>query len=391
KEGSNALGAFVVRDELTNLVLPGSQWSRSEQLEEPVTGAVVRYRMDLASASTVGLILTNRESNDYYNRVGGVDGNLRLTPSDRLSFQVLCSKTDYADAFADSMGQPDGEFDGMAYDVEYNHDSGSFDWWLAYREIEEEFRADMGFSPQSGFRQGRTGWSHTWRAEAGHWYTALNSGFGYVHKEERDGDPLESSFDGWLNYSGPMRSSVDLYGVWGTRNFYGEDYDNRYVRASASLWPTGSTWVRLQSTVGDAIDVVHGREADRVYLDGLVNFKVAKRLDVLVEQEYERLDVPNGRLYSANITYLRTAYQFTRRASLRAILQHVDYGFNSDLYWNGRSRRSHFASQVLFSYKLNPQTVLYAGYSDNHLGNDDTNLTQNDRTFFAKIGYAWVL
>lgn len=42
-------------------------------------------------------------------------------------------------------------------------------------------------------------------------------------------------------------------------------------------------------------------------------------------------------------------------------------------------------------YKLNPQTVFFLGYSDNHEGDQDTDLTQSGRTLFAKIGYAWVL
>jgi hypothetical protein len=44
--------------------------------------------------------------------------------------------------------------------------------------------------------------------------------------------------------------------------------------------------------------------------------------------------------------------------------------------------------QFLFSYKLNPRTVLFLGYSDNYLGLLDVPLKQSDRTFFLKIGYA---
>jgi hypothetical protein len=32
--------------------------------------------------------------------------------------------------------------------------------------------------------------------------------------------------------------------------------------------------------------------------------------------------------------------------------------------------------------------VLLAGYSDNYLGNQEIDLTQRDRTFFLKLGYA---
>ena len=68
----------------------------------------------------------------------------------------------------------------------------------------------------------------------------------------------------------------------------------------------------------------------------------------------------------------------------------------ADVTYGGPSREEEprsrmLSSQVLFSYKVNPQTVVYLGYSDNHFGDRHIDLTQNDRTLFAKIGYAFVL
>ena len=41
-------------------------------------------------------------------------------------------------------------------------------------------------------------------------------------------------------------------------------------------------------------------------------------------------------------------------------------------------------------YKLNPQTVLFAGYSDNQLDDELTgNLEMTGRTLFFKLSYAW--
>jgi hypothetical protein len=52
-------------------------------------------------------------------------------------------------------------------------------------------------------------------------------------------------------------------------------------------------------------------------------------------------------------------------------------------------------TQLLFSYKLNPQTVLFLGYSDNSFGatleERTIGLTRADRTLFFKVGYALVL
>jgi hypothetical protein len=77
---------------------------------------------------------------------------------------------------------------------------------------------------------------------------------------------------------------------------------------------------------------------------------------------------------------------------VRAILQHVDNRFNTDLYSDDRDPESQrLFTQFLFSYKVNPRTVLFIGYSDNSFANQDYGLVRGDRTVFAKIGYAWVL
>ena len=47
-------------------------------------------------------------------------------------------------------------------------------------------------------------------------------------------------------------------------------------------------------------------------------------------------------------------------------------------------------TQLLFSYKINPQTVFLAGYSDGREGFDDVSLLETDRSFFLKVGYAWL-
>ena len=47
--------------------------------------------------------------------------------------------------------------------------------------------------------------------------------------------------------------------------------------------------------------------------------------------------------------------------------------------------------QFLFSYKVNPRTVLFVGYSDNSLADQNVGLTRTNRTVFVKVGYAWVL
>jgi hypothetical protein len=78
---------------------------------------------------------------------------------------------------------------------------------------------------------------------------------------------------------------------------------------------------------------------------------------------------------------------------VRAILQYEDLTRNPVLYTAERvtPRDQALFTQLLFSYKLNPQTVLFLGYSDNSTADDRIDLTRTDRTLFFKVGYALVL
>jgi hypothetical protein len=97
KEGVNTIGSFVVRDEITNLIFPGSQGSSATSLDIVNASAVLRYKRDIGSRYNVGLIGTYRKANDYYNGLYGFDLDFRYTPTDQIKFLMLGSSTKYSD------------------------------------------------------------------------------------------------------------------------------------------------------------------------------------------------------------------------------------------------------------------------------------------------------
>ena len=100
-----------------------------------------------------------------------------------------------------------------------------------------------------------------------------------------------------------------------------------------------------------------------------------------------------GRLYRANLGQLKMMNYFNVRAFFRAILQYTDISRDPDLCTFPVDQRTrHLSSQYLFSYKLNPQTVLFVGYSDNSANANvpSIDLLRTDRTLFVKIGCAIV-
>jgi hypothetical protein len=143
-------------------------------------------------------------------------------------------------------------------------------------------------------------------------------------------------------------------------------------------------------TLGETVDYAHSRPADRIRLQPSASFKLGRHFEATLGHIYEKLDVDDGRLYTANVTEARLIYQLNRRAFVRVVLQREDYNRNAAVYTATHDYdETSLLSQLLFSYKMNPRTVLFLGYADNYYGADGADPAQTDRTVFAKIGYAW--
>jgi len=83
-------------------------------------------------------------------------------------------------------------------------------------------------------------------------------------------------------------------------------------------------------------------------------------------------------------------YQVSTRTMLRAIVQFRDLTRNPAKYGSPVNERDqNLFGQFLFSYKVNPQTVVFLGYSENNGATQDFDLTRRNRTLFTKVGYAW--
>ena len=128
KAGRNAIGVFVTRDRVNNLVIPSNQDSNLASTPDDVTGAVVRYRRDLGSQSTLGFLYTGRESAGYHNRVFGPDAFVRLSQSDAVRVQFLHSDTAYPASVAEEQAQKATLGGGNALLVEYQHVGRSWIW-----------------------------------------------------------------------------------------------------------------------------------------------------------------------------------------------------------------------------------------------------------------------
>ena len=390
KEGANTVGAYVMRDEITNLVFPGPQGSRATTIDTANSLAVVRYKRDFGSRYTAGLLTTVRQGPDYHNGVVGADLDFRFTRTDQIQLLVLGSSTEYPTDIQEDFDQPSGSNFGHLISFEYDHYTRTWGWWADYEEAGENFRADLGYYPRVGFRNVEGGVLHTWNGRPGSWWSAIRVGADYSYFAERDGGLLNRSGTLWLNYNGTMQSFVQLGVAIEKEAYAGEEYDLTGGLVQAGFWPMGNLQIGAFSIFGDQIDYANARLGSRFRINPWLSYNLGRHIRLALNHNFERMQVDNARLYTANISQITAVYQFNVHAFFRAIVQYVDYDYNPDNYtFERNSEERSLFTQLLFSYKLNPRTVLFLGYADNYYGTQDFRLTQSDRTLFVKAGYAW--
>ena len=121
-------------------------------------------------------------------------------------------------------------------------------------------------------------------------------------------------------------------------------------------------------------------------------WNVNRNLLVRFQGVLAHLETESGdTVFDATVADLRMTWQFSLRSYLRFTMQHQDIERNLDVYIDTEDARTRETGrQLLYSYKLNPQTVFFLGYSDQYVDDDSLNeMTASDRAWFMKIGYAW--
>jgi len=392
KEGKNAVGAFVLQDAITNLIFPGSGYSQSFTLQRTSTAGIFRYSRDLGKDSNLGAFVSDREGGDYFNRVYGVDGHVRLTPKDEIVFQFLRSSTRYDRSTAEAFGQPGGTFSDAALAAVYTHKTRYHQFDVEADDIGKDFRADLGYMPQVGFRRVAAQSMHTWIAKEKGWWSRFVLVNAAQYGLEHGGKLLNKSLDNTLAYTGIYQTTLTLSHSLSRQRYNGLEFGLSRFSLAASVIPSGAFALTVQSSFGDALDYINTRKGGKTSLGSQLIYSLGTHWRLNLNLTRERMNVRDARLYTALVGQTTVIYHLNTKVFLRALVQYYDYDYNASNYLvpiEPRFRK--FFSQILFSYKLNPRTVFFLGYADNYLGSPEFGLTQKDRTLFIKVGYAWMI
>ncbi len=401
KTGHTAMGFFADQDQMTNLIFPSNQGSAQASLDDQdAFGGVFRLRQDIGKMSTLGVLYTGRVGNGYFNHLAGADGFLRLDQKNSITFQVLHSETDYPDSLASLYGQREGRFGGNAVNFQYQYFSRRWILGLNYQDLSPGFRADHGFVPRVDTRDGQVMVFRQIWGKPKSWFNYIRLGAAGEFVYDHGGTLTDRGLTFGALIQMDLETQLNIHGVFSRTYYSGQYFDTAEALADFHIRPFSGSEIGFQGQAGQAIDYANVRPADILSFGPYGSFSLFRHLNMVLSHTYERLYRPGGSIYTANLSQAKFVWNFSVRSFVRAIVQYQNLDQNPAMYTSPVDTRTQgLFTQFLFSYKLNPRTVLFLGYSDNALGGvfdswlgpGRVGLTRTDRTFFLKIGYAWEL
>lgn len=408
KHGDDTLGGFIAKDDVTSILVPGVEGSSVALLDVGTQDAVVRYRRDVARASTVGVLVTNRSGGGYSNRVAGVDAELRFGESHQLSVQALGSQTRYPRTFLREAGitatTPDALApDGHALSLFYRYNRRSWNASSSYRETTDGFRADLGFVTRVGVRRMDVRGERRWYGAGNDWYRRIEAG-GSIERLERL-EPLASpggleGFEGGLleeqvriygTVEGPLDSRLHLQLGQRDRTYTGVLFPKQQTwQLEGAFRPMAALRFAFRAEGGDSIDFTGVRPGRRSKLRPEMNLLLGRHLRANLALERNSLNVDGDRLFQADVAELRLVYQFTARAFVRSIFQYTQIERTPELYADPVPfQDDNLFGQLLFTYRLSPETALFFGYTGQYNALDSSGLIETGNTLFLKLSYDW--
>lgn len=317
----------------------------------------------------------------------------RFTEKDTLRFQVANSETEYPDEVASEFDQLNGDFTGTSYLARYQHNGRNLRLNVFHQSKDDGFRADSGFIGQVGTTKSIIGGGYNWIGDEKNWWNQIGFYSDWDITHDQNDLVLEKEFEGNINISGPLQSHF-TYGT-GVRDRYWNEfiYRENYRFMDFNFTPIAGIRGGFFYELGHSVDFANNRLAESERAGVNLSANIGKHFIVRANHNYRNLTTPSGTIFTANQTDLRFSYQFNLRQRLRLALIQTNVNRDLSLYDEPENYNLHsqnIATQLIYSYKVNPRTLLFVGYSDAGQENDDIeSFVKTDKNVFVKFSYAW--
>ena len=401
KDGPYAIG-FLVADDKS----PGQQVPQSDPLaNKRAYFTIGRVSRDIGSQSTIGVMYTDREFQNSFNRVGGIDTRIRLNSNWVAAGQAVESSTRALDG---------SYLAGPAFHLDVQRQGRSLNYAFAYDGRANGFRTESGFDPQPGIHTLDNLLQYTFHPEGKHlitWGPQLE----VLHIYDHEGNRLNSLYYPELNFEFPRQTNLVLAYAEEAELLRPRDFpvltrNKDFQRATRQVAFRTNYFRQLGLQVdyrwGNRVNYApaQGQEpflAWRSSLDLTATMRPAKSLKIDNTYLLFRLRDRNTGLAVLNNHILRSKwnYQFTRALSVRLIGQYSALLGNPQFTSLPSDKNLNW--DFLATYLVHPSTAIYVGYNSN-LQNLDPSLAlepdgsirrrpnqfiNDGRHFFVKASY----
>lgn len=393
--GRWAVGALAIDDRAAGVFYPEGDPGFNERANI----GVLRAQRDFGTASNAGFLVSTHNLNGHKNQVLSFDGRLRLNDLWSASGQIGASRSD--DAGVDN--------DGTVALFGLARSGRNFNYSGQYYDVSRDFSSALGFIPRTDIRQTSHSASYTKWRDSQFFISYGPSATGYA-TWDHDGTLQDWSVAPTMSWKWTRATDLQLTWEQAFERFAGQEFDKHlatiYSRTEITRWLTASasyswgTGVNYFTPAGLAPFLGERRLAQV----GLTFSPISRlRLDeTFIYDDLRTQDAVGGygsgaSVFRNPITRTKINLQFNKLMALRLIVDTNSIKPNQDLV--AAPHIKHLTGDLLFSYVLNPGTVLYLGYSDNYdnvaLINGPprdviatrSELNPTARQFFLKVSY----
>ncbi len=421
KIDTHSFGAFVANDKTSLFLLPGNLGSNVFEIDEETFNGAFRYNYTASDSTNVGATTTIRKNDSYHNYLTSIDTRYQPDENNRVDFQFMTSDTYLADEFVadirdsgsysaeQSIRANDINGSDHAYRINYNHSNRDWFFRATHMSIGEAFRADLAFFNNTDETKNVIGAGRIWRGDDSNWWTRMQLAGDVDWTKNQNGEIIEQEQELFLNINGPLQSFIRNGIV--SRQKVGNRIDTSTLaidgntekfneidfRSWIEFKPTSHIWVGNMFSIGKGIDYSHSRLSDKVSWGPRVTWHLNRHLETRLSYRYSNMEHNGKEIFTANLIDMRISYQFSIRSFLRLSVVGYDISralenYNEDIRDDFNEKYRSVSTQLLFSYKVNPKTLFFVGYSDGGYQDDDlSKVTKNSRSIFLKMSYAWMM
>jgi hypothetical protein len=396
------IGFISAYDKKTPFILPFEEFSDYFLTSRQSFSNIFRVKKSLWNDSYLGFILTDREVRsgnetifdiDGFNRVYGLDGNIRFLKHYAFQFQIVNSNTkeitsneyERVGMWESKTFQLDGEkFSGLAFGIKLRRNAELWNFSISYDNVSPNARAELGFVSRNNYRTLSTSQSFSFYPNMSIINKIEPSLFGFIrHNFEGQLKEEFTNLSCDIEFKNQITLSTNVFLV--NNEEVGGVFNQGVRRIGISVNSNTFDFLRggFSFQIGKYIIRTTPSYIGFGYNLEIWNTLIAKN-NFFVENSYNYFELAKSyqseKLYAGYIWRVKGTYYFNDKFSVRIVTQYDS--FNRQIIID-----------PLVSYKVNPFSIFYAGSSYEYLNvpNDigSVQYQLSSRQIFLKFQYLW--